>query len=100
MEKQYLEMTKDPNVAFRTSLNRHSVEFRINTARGLMYMTIWIDEEVVVAGVKIVKGVSLLPARYRPVIGGVLYFGGMGVGYPDVESMDGVATQFIYEVDE
>ncbi len=99
MAKQYMEMTKDPNVAFRTSLNRHSVEFRLNSSRGLMYACVWIDGELVAAGVKVIRGVSLLPARYKAVLGGVLYFGGMGVGYPDAESMDGVATQFVYETD-
>lgn len=100
MAKQYMEMTKDPNVAFRTSLNGHSVEFQLNTSRGLMYASVWIDGENAVAGVKVVRGVSLLPGRYKTLIGGVLYFGGMGVGYPDAESMDGVATQFIYETDD
>ena len=100
MAKQYLKMTKDYNVAFRTSLNRHSVSFQLNTSRGLMYISVWIDGENVVAGEKVVRGVSILPGRYRSVVGGVLYFGGSGVGYPDAASMDGVATQFVYESDE
>lgn len=100
MAKQHLKMTKDYNVAFRTSLNKHAVSFQLNTARGLMYISVWIDDENVVAGEKVVRGVSILPGRYRSVIGGILYFGGMGVGYPDAESMDGVATQFVYESDD
>lgn len=100
MATQHIEMTNDPNVAFRTSLNRRAVSFQLNSSRGLMFASVWIDGENVVAGEKVVRGVSLLPGRFRPVIGGVLYFGGMGTGYPDAESMDGVATRLVYETDD
>jgi hypothetical protein len=100
MGKNHIEMTKDYNVEFRTALNRHSVSFQINSFRGLMYATVSVDGEVIVAGEKVVRGVSLLPARYKPILGGVLYFGGNGVGYPDAESMDNVTSTLIYETDD
>ncbi len=100
MAKYQIEMTKDYNVEFRTAVNKHSVTFQLNSFRGLLYATIGVDGETVVAGEKVVRDVSLLPARYKNILGGIFYFGGNGVGYPDADSMDNITSTLIYETDE
>ena len=76
MKQQYtLQLTKDaPNQQFFTNFNGYKIGVRLHTFRGIIYASIYINDEMTRSGVKCLNGINILGNSISQMVGCELKF--------------------------
>lgn len=91
-----VDLQKTPNQSFNTSINNHGFGFVIRQFRGLAYVSIDVDGNNVVNGIRAAHNADLLPASIARAVGGNFRFICQDKNYPNAELYDGVKCRLLF----
>ena len=89
-------LIKSPNITFNTNIGNSNFEFTFRTFRGIIYISVYIDGELVCSGIKAVPNKSLFPSEVNNSAGGIFAFLCNYDGYPTYEMFDGFKCVFAF----
>ena len=95
--KRTFELVNFPNQRFSTLSNGYSVEFTFRTFRGIVYASIYIDNDLVCAGRPCLPNRRIFPKPVETLIGASAYFACETDDYPSYEQFNTPACVFTLE---
>lgn len=91
--------SEDPNVSFRVGIGNIDYFFLLHIFRGVLYCSIWIDDYMIVSGMKCINNAWLIPYKHLA-SGGNFRFEGSFDDYVSPKTFGKITTLNYYSREE
>jgi len=90
------KLSSVPNQMFNTNINGSNFEFTFRSFRGIVYINVSVDGNLVCSGVRAVPNTNLFPNKVNSAAGGTFQFQCLDDSYPQYDKFDGITCRFIF----